>query len=180
MHRSLQILNKIQKKILCSNQARLQHPDRDDQPRDQIDPSNLPFVAVADGCFRGARARGEDADEEEEEKRSMTRHHHRILRAGRRSLLGQWFCSIYIYMEVCVCVYMRRSSMAATHQPAVLHCLVRSLAQERARRQWRGARCPGALPGRQHVRVHLPINISGYSCADDCRRVFPEWFGREV
>ena len=149
MHRSLQILNKIQKKILCSNQARLQHPDRDDQPRDQIDPSNLPFVAVADGCFRGARARGEDADEEEEEKRSGTRHHHRILRAGR-SLCGAVLL-LDIYMKVCVCVYMRRSSMAATHQPAVLHCLLRSLAQERARRQWRGARCPGALPGQQHA-----------------------------
>ena len=41
-----------------------------------------------------------------------------------------------IYMKVCVCVYMRRSSMAATHQPAVLHCLLRSL---------------GALSGRQHA-----------------------------
>ena len=122
MHRSLQILNKIQKKILCSNQARLQHPDRDDQPRDQIDPSNLPFVAVADGSFRGARARGEDADEEEEEKRSMTRHHHRILRAGRRSLLGQWFCSIYIYGSVCLCVY--ETLVDGSHAPACSFALL--------------------------------------------------------
>ena len=149
MHRSLQILNKIQKKYYkaskhdCSKQiATISREISSVQPalrRRCL--RRRPFQRRS--CSRRRRRRGGGGEAFWDEASSSQP-------TCWKKLVGAVLL-LDIYMKVCVCVYMRRSSMAATHQPAVLHCLLRSLAQERARRQWRGARCPGALPGQQHA-----------------------------